>query len=96
MLSLNNFLPHGGQANEPIPLRAAIADSCATITILYTLAQTECLAYLNRLRKEPSNYTVSELFPESRLDSSSEDSGLPGDHAADQVDSPRRRDGCPS
>lgn len=47
----------------PIPLKAAIADSLATIVVLYKLYSVDCLAYMNRLRKEPSNYTIEELFP---------------------------------
>ena len=65
MLCLNNFLPHGGEANEPIPLRAAMADSFDTIVIMYTIARFLCIAYKNKLRKEPSNYTLEDFFPQS-------------------------------
>ena len=67
MLDLSNFLPDGGPSNESIPKRAAIADSLSTIVILYSIAQYECLAYMNRLRKEPTNYTVEDFVPESRF-----------------------------
>lgn len=67
MLCLNNFLPHGGEANEPIPLRAVIADSFDTIIVVYSIARFLCIAYKNKLRKEPSNYTVEDFFPQSTL-----------------------------
>lgn len=63
MLDLANFLPHGGDYNEPVPLKAAMADSCDTIVILYTIAEILCLAYLNPLRGEPTNYMIHDFMP---------------------------------
>lgn len=76
MLTLPNFLPHGEQISEPIPLKAAMADSHSTIVILYTISHIDCLAYYTRRRKEPTNYMVDDFLPESKVLLLSKKSGV--------------------
>lgn len=65
MLNLSNFLPDGGDYNRPVPIKAAMADSCETIVVFYLIAQIECLAYLSNARKEPTNYILEDFLPKS-------------------------------
>lgn len=76
MLDLANFLPHGEMFNGPIPIRAAMADSCDTIVVYFKTNDIQCLAYLNPLRKEPSNYLVADFCEDSKIQSISEEGTL--------------------